>query len=245
MTDHAVLIPTPEGPVGGIVSEPAREHHLRAALLHIPGYGRPARSGINGFWARTARALAERGVVALRIDCSREGETLPIGEGGSGQAWRRELDLRLLDSVVPWFAERAHGLPLLLSGACSGGRLAIEYAGRNPEMVAGTFILVPHLMGVAEPGREGTDLDDVEPVAPAVVECFRSILEHAPSWTLVGDRDTVEMPLLKRLLGPTRHELELEVVPDAEMHFLDRPYVQEQAASWLLTRVGDVLVQHA
>jgi len=75
VTDHAVLIPTSEGPVGGIVSEPRGEP--RAGLVLLPGYGRPARSGINSFWSRIARDLAARGAAVLRVDYSREGETLP------------------------------------------------------------------------------------------------------------------------------------------------------------------------
>lgn len=238
MSDHAVLIPTSEGPVGGVVSEPDGEG--RAALIALPGHGRPARSGVNGFWARLARSLAERGVVVLRIDFSREGETLPIGEGGSGQVWKRDLDLRLLAEVTPWFHGRTGGLPLDLTGVCAGSRLAIELAGREPEAISGTFHVVPHLRALVQPG-DGSRPDDVDPVDPHVVECFRAILDRRPSWILVGEDDSQDVPRLQRLLGPTRHQLEVESVPGMALHFLDQPPIQEQVRRRLVARVAAAL----
>jgi dienelactone hydrolase len=159
------------------------------------------------------------GIVVLRVDYSREGETLPIGEGGSGQAWKRDLDLRLLGQAVPWFRERAGGLPLLLAGFCSGARLAIEYAGREPDTVAGTFLVVPYLRALAQPGKEGLDgRDDLDAVDPAVVDCMGATLDRAPSWILVGEHDDPDVPTLERPLGPKRHGLEAEVVPGMALH---------------------------
>lgn len=248
MTDHPVLIPTSEGPVGGVVSEP--EGALRAGLLLLPGYGRPARSGVNSFWTRTARDLAERGVAVLRIDYSREGETLPMGEDVSGQANKRQLDGRLLDEVLPWFRGRLDGIEMLLAGVCSGARGAIELAGRDhPDAVAGTFLIVPHLRvleGAERPSApsEGTEeLDDPDAVDPLVVDCFRTILSRAPSWILVGEHDTPDVALLERLLGPTTHELEVETVPDVALHFLDQPILQEDAGRRLVARVMQALLE--
>jgi hypothetical protein len=68
MTDHPLLIPTSEGPVGAIVSEPAGER--RAGLALFPGYGRPARSGFNSFRTRLARELAQHGLEVMRADYS-------------------------------------------------------------------------------------------------------------------------------------------------------------------------------
>ncbi|HEU5142037.1 MAG TPA: hypothetical protein VFU04_02655, partial [Solirubrobacterales bacterium] len=98
MTDRPLLIPTSEGPVGGIVSEATGEP--RAALLFLPGHGPPARSGVNSFWTRTARSLTELGVTSLRIDYSRQGETLPLGEEVRGQVPRRDLELELLSQIA-------------------------------------------------------------------------------------------------------------------------------------------------
>ena len=236
MTDHAVLIPTPKGPVGGIVSEPDGER--RAALLLLAGYGRPARSGVNGFWTRTARQLAARGVVVLRVDYSREGETLPIGEGGSGQRWKRDLDLSLLHCVVPWFRARVTGMPLLLAGACSGARLSIELAGGDPAGVAGTFLVAPYLRSPAEPGKEGNaSQEGIAPVDPQVVECFRAILARRPSWILVGECDDADVDRLRAEVEPTVHELAVEVVPGVALHLLDHPRLQDETAVRLIARV--------
>jgi hypothetical protein len=232
MSDHPVLIPTSEGPVGGIVSEPRGE--ARAALILLSAYGRPARSGVNAFWTRLARAAAELG-----FDCSREGETLPIGEGGSGQRWRAELDLRLLDQVAAWFRERTEDAPLHLAGSCSGARMAIEFAGRDPEAVAGIFLVVPYLKTLAQPDREGSTelLEEVDPVDPVVVDCIEAILTHFPCWILVGEHDAPDLPLLQRLLGPTSHDLEVEVVPNTTLHLLDQPDLQQEVGSRLLARL--------
>lgn len=223
-----------------MVSQPDGES--RGALILLPGYGRPARSGVNGFWTRIARELAGRGAVVLRFDYSLEGESFSIGKGGSGgQAWKRALDMLLLSQVVRWLRERIDGLPLHLAGVCGGARFAIDFAGREPEAVAGLFLIVPHLRGVEEQLRPGRD--DADSIDPTVLRHLRAILDRAPAWVVVGERDTPNIPLVKGMLGPTPHELELEVVPGAALHFLDQPDIQEQARSRLVNRVGRALAE--
>jgi dienelactone hydrolase len=239
--DRPVLIPTSEGPIGGIVSEPPSE--ARAKLILLQGYGRPARSGTNSFWTHTARDLAGLGAIVLRIDYSREGETLPLGEGGVGLAWKSSFDLSLLRQVVPWFSERAGEVPLLLAGACAGTRLSVGFAAANPGAVAGVFSIALDLRPVIDEGAHGPGIGSADEIDPLVVEQMEAILERAPSWVLVGDRDVADIPRLKRLLGPTRYELELEVVPDAVLHFLDQPDIQEQARRRLVTRVAWALAE--
>lgn len=245
MTDHPIFIPTSEGPVGGIVSEPPGEP--RAALLLLPAYGRPARSGINSFWTRVARGLAERGLLVVRADYSREGETLPVGEGVSGQVAKNALDLLLFGQALPWIRERLGGLDLHVAGSCSGARGAIELAGRNPAAIARTFLVVPHLRvheGVdcpAPPGANGLDLADPRSVDPALVERMRVILDNGPSWILVGEHDTTDIPRLQRLIGPTAHDLEVEIVPDVALHFLDQPDLQEETQRQLVARISRAL----
>jgi dienelactone hydrolase len=235
MTDHAVLIPTAEGPVGGIVSEPGGR--ARAALLLLGGYGRPARSGINSFWTRIARRLAGRGVVTLRVDYSREGETLPLGAGGSGQAWKRELDLRILRQAASWFRGRA-GLPPMVAGSCSGSRFAIELAGQEPDAFADTFLIVPHLREPAPPGsRVDSGSDAPAPVDPLLVDCLETILARRPSWILVGEHDLEDVPRLLRLLPPTAHGLDVEILPGVALHFLDQPHIQDAVALRLVARI--------
>lgn len=247
MTDHAILIPTSEGPVGGIISAPPGD--ARAALALLGGYGRPARSGINSLWTRIARRLAdEQGVVVLRVDYSREGETLPIGEGVSGQVRKSQLDQLLLDQVLAWFRQRLDGLDLFLAGSCAGARMAIELAGPDPDAVARTFLIVPHLRSPVgdEPVRgedPDAELSDAEIVDPLVLEHFRAILARAPCVILLGERDRSDLPSLERLLGPSAAGLEIEVVPGVAIHFLDQPHLQREAERWLLDGVARALAE--
>jgi hypothetical protein len=233
MTDHPLLIPTSEGPVGGVVSEPPDGEH-RAALILLSGHGSPARAGINSFWARTARSFAELGIVVLRIDYSREGETLPIGEGVRGQIARRELELRLLDQIVPWFHERVPGVPRYLVGSCSGARLSIDLLGRFPDSFAGAFLSVPYLQTLFESGGEPDSVD------PLVVECLKGSLDRTLVWILVGENDLCDIPRLIDLLGPDSG-LEVEVAPRMALHFADQPDIQEELHSRLTARISSAL----
>jgi dienelactone hydrolase len=233
MTDFPLLIPTTEGPVGAIVSEP--EGAPRGAVVLLPGWGRPARSGINSFWTRLARDLASDGLLVLRFDWSREGETLPIGEGGSGGRWKRELDLHLLTQVLAWFRERAGDLPLQLVGVCSGARAAIEIAGREPEDIAGLLLIAPHLQPIVEVGEDAAE-QDATPIAPEVIACFRRISGHCGTWILTGEHDGTEISALHRSLDPATAP-EAEVVPDTSIHFLDQPEVQKLVAARLKSQL--------
>jgi dienelactone hydrolase len=245
LTDHPVLIPAAEGAVGGIVSEP--EGTAEAALLLLGGHGRPARSGVNSFWARTARRLAAEGVLVLRIDYSREGETLPIGEGKGGLRWKRDLDLRLSAQAAAWLGERVGGAPFLLAGVCAGARLAIELAGHDPQSIAGVFLIVPYVKDLAAierrleaNGDADVEPDDADAIDPFVVESLRRALAHAPGWALVGERDDPDLRQLQRRLGRTHHELEVEVVPDAALHLLDQPGLQGEVAARLAARIARI-----
>jgi dienelactone hydrolase len=238
VSDRPVLIPTPEGPVGGIVSAP--DGAARAAIMLLPGWGHPARSGTNSFWTRIARELGARGIVALRFDYSREGETLPLGEGGSGQLWKRDLDLRLTVEVERWLRERVGEVPLFLVGACSGGRIAIELAGERPDEIAGSFLVVPYLRVLGQPAGEA-GVEDDGAVDPFVTQCLLESLRHSPTAVLVGERDSEDLPSLQRRLAVAARDLECDVVPDVALHFLDQPNIQAATRRWLLSRIEGVL----
>jgi len=248
LTDHPVLIPTSEGAVGGIVTEPSGA--ARAALVLIQGIGRPARSGINSFWTRLARALGDRGVVTLRYDCSREGETLPIGEGVSGQLRKRDLDRRLLAEAAAWFRERVGAERLLLAGACSGSYLAIEMAGLRPNEVAATFLVVPYLRSPVDPGagdsdRLGSGAEGDDEIDPGVLRGFQTMIAQGtvPPWIVIGENDyhMEQVTALWRLLGAHGSRVDLEVIPGMALHMLDQPDIQEQVRSRLAARVDAVL----
>lgn len=231
MSDHPVLIPTSLGPVGAVVSEPARER--RGAAILLQAAGRPARSGVNSFWARIARDLAERGVVALRFDYAAEGESIQVGEGEyaaaksrlDGSRGRPELDLQALSEIEPWFRQHLGGLDLVLAGSCQGARMAIELAAMATSPPLPSFLIAPYLR---KPFAKDTPID------PLVVECLKKSLQKASSRLLVGEAEEPEARALLALLGPAADDLELEIVPDTALHLLDRPGIQDTARSRLL-----------
>ncbi len=240
MTDHAVLIPTASGPVGGIVSAPTGD--TRAGMLLLAGYGRPARSGTNAFWTRAARALADRGVTALRVDLSSEGETLSVGQEECALPLRLRLDLQLLQEVTSWFSERLPGLPQFVGGVCGGGRQSIELAASEPGVFSGIFTIVPELSGVARPEGVGGELPgDLHDLDPWALESLRANLARTPHWILVGEHDDGYCADLPELLEPAPHPLEVEIVPDLALHFLDHPDIHEQAQQRLTARVDRAL----
>lgn len=257
MSDHPVLIPTSLGPVGGVVSEPEGER--RGAAILLQGAGRPARSGVNSFWTRTARDLAGRGVVALRFDYAAEGESTEVGAGEhaalkttltSGPRGRAELDLHLLGEIVPWFRTQLDGIDPFLAGSCQGARMAIEFAAKAGSPVPPTFLIAPYLRKpdvtaskpAARPGwLRRAHHPSPDPIDPLVVSCLEATLGQAPSWILVGERDEPDISLLLDRLGPAAAGLELEIVPGAALHLLDQPDIQAEARRWLMSRVTRAL----
>jgi hypothetical protein len=254
VTDHPIFVPTSEGPVGGIVSMPRQRP--RAGVLLLPGYGRPGRSGVNSFWTRLARELAGHGNVVLRVDYAREGETFPIGEeaaaAGGGPIGKYRFEMLLLSQVLEWFRERLRGAELLVAGSCSGARAAIGLAGGEyRSAISRTFLVVPYLRRLvdprdesrSDPSRSDGEFDDPDAVDPSVVEHLHAILGGAPCWLLAGGRDLIALDQLVRRLGPTHHELELEVVPNIALHFIDHPEVQAQVRGRMLDRIGRALTE--
>ena len=143
MTDRAAIVPTSEGPVGAILSEPDGEP--RGALVLLQGGGAPCRAGVNAHWARFGRDLAERGIAVLRFDFAAEGESTLAGEEVPREVgWRRNTDLAILRELAPWFRERVGLEELLVAGSCHGARVALDLAAEDPA-VRGAFLVVPYL----------------------------------------------------------------------------------------------------
>jgi predicted alpha/beta-hydrolase family hydrolase len=146
MTDHAAIVPTGQGPVGAIVSEP--EGHPREALILLGGPGGPCRAGVNGNWARLARAFAERGIAVLRFDLAAEGDSIVAGADLSREpGWHQNANLAILRELAPWFSERTGVSEPMLAGTCHGARVALEFAAENPN-VKSSFLIVPYLWSV-------------------------------------------------------------------------------------------------
>lgn len=251
MTDYPVLIPTAEGAIGGIVSEP--ERGISAALVLLAGYGRPARSGVNSVWTRLARRLADHGVIVLRVDYAGEGETQPVHGTWSDQDGKRALDLRLTRQVLLWFRPRIFGAPLFLAGLCSGARGAIELVANDPGPFAGAFLVAPHMTVPAGAQRQcphdgvplhrAADAEELGFVDPQLVDELRLLLSRTPAWLLIGENDTTaDVARLREVLGSTDHQLEIEVVEGMAIHLVDQPHIQRQVESRLFSQVKGAVI---
>jgi alpha/beta superfamily hydrolase len=124
--EREVAIDTPAGRVSGTLAGPEGAPRALALLLH--GYT-GARdeipvAGGDGMFARTARAMAERGVATLRIDF--------LGSGRSEGAWadtRLSGQARDAAAAGRWLRARmGPDLPLGMLGYSQGGLVALRAA---------------------------------------------------------------------------------------------------------------------
>ncbi|HEU5142420.1 MAG TPA: hypothetical protein VFU04_04600, partial [Solirubrobacterales bacterium] len=134
---------------------------------------------------------------------------------------------------APWFQQRVARVPLYLVGTCSGGRAAIELAGRYPDRFAGLLLIAPLLQTLFDPESEPDSVD------PELVEYLRASLDHVFAWILVGEDDLCDVPRLVECLGPDR--VEVEVVPGMALHFADHPPIQRELYRRLSTRLSAAL----
>lgn len=255
MSEHAVIIPTEIGPIGGIVSEPEVEQ--RGALVLLPGVGPPCRAGVNGVWTHIARDLAALGLVVLRFDLACEGDSTLVGRDVPRErGWRRCTDLAMLREAVPWFLERAGESEVLLASSCHGARIALEFAADDP-VAAGLFLAVPYLWHF-EPNLRGLAEEDLPPGLDgrvwakgptldsdaALVEGFRTSLAQGSVWVLAGDGDEEEQVLpFARQLERTGASFELEIAPGMPLHPFGHPEQQARVRRRLVDRVARALTE--
>lgn len=249
MNEHPVLIPTIVGATGGMVTEPAGE--WRAASILLPGAGGPGRSGINAFWARTARTLAALGVVSLRYDYAHFGNgSTMLSPKAHRQARERNehIDIIQLREVAAWLRERVGDLGLLLAGDCHGGRMAIELLPHDRD-VAGVFAVVPYLRnGFVPPAvRESRGpLEGVDILDEVRLDGLRNVLDRGrPAWLLVGEGDGDDAFRLRRVLGAAGRRLEIDVVPDRRLHPVAAPEIQQLIGLRLVERISSALERKA
>lgn len=239
MSDHAVLISTSVGPTAGIVSEP--EGPPRAALVLLQGDGGPARAGVNAFWTRMARGLAEMGIVVLRVDYASHGDGSMIQRDHAPQPGDKEdVDATLLGEATAWFSERVGDVDLFVAGDCRGGRLAIELTPFDLD-IAGLLLIVPYVRNqfvAVEKREERTGrLDDVDILHRALLDGLRDTLRRGFVWVLMGAKDGDDALRLRHALGPAGEALELEVVDGVNVHPATQPEIQRLVAERLTMRV--------
>ena len=260
VVEHPVLIPTTQGPAGGIVCEPAGRS--RASLLFLHTGGKSGRSGFGSEWALLSRRLAALGVTVLRLDLSTDGDSVMIGEDRypvhADLPTKAAVDRVLLRDAVAWFRERTGRPDLLLAGACYGTRLGLELARSDPAVRA-TLMISPFFryntdddrgrwrerMLTVRRGEATGELDrgDPEPEErfdPDAVDAVRGALAHGTIWVLTGAADPDDPQVLARMLGD--HRFEVEVVPDVALYPGNDPDIQELVADRVVHRLRDSVV---
>jgi dienelactone hydrolase len=247
LSEHPVLVPTSVGTAGGIVSEP--EGDPRAAAVLLPGAGGPGRAGVNAFWTRFARRLAEQGVVALRFDYPHNGngaiEVPPEIDVAARAEDRDSVDIAVVREMTAWFRRHLEGLDLFVAGECHGGRLAFELL-RHDRDLAGLFAVAPYLredfvpLGVRE--AAGSPDDEVEILDEELLESIREFVERDRLvWILIGAEEGKDPFRLGHRLGDLGERLEIEVTEECKLHPVASPQVQARVASSLGRRMSRAL----
>jgi alpha/beta superfamily hydrolase len=242
--EHPVLVPTGVGTMAGVVAEPAGEP--RAAAILLPGSGGPGRAGVNAFWTRVSRKLAERGLLTLRFDYPLRGNgSSTLAPDVDVEALERageDADVAALLDATAWFRERLRGLQPFLAGECHGARLALELLPHDPE-VAGLLAVAPYLregfvpLGVRE--APGSSEDNIEILDGPMLASLRDLLERGrPAWVLIGGEEGEDPFRLQRRLGDAGRRLEVEVVPGRRLHPVAAPAVQAEVDRRLLRRIA-------
>lgn len=120
-------------PLEGTLFEPSGP--ARAALLVSSGTGIPRR-----FYARFARAAAERGFAVLTYDYRGVGGSAPDSLRGY-QARYRDVGQQDIPGAIAWLGDRFSGLPLLYVGHSAGGQ-QLGLAPNTDRLRAAVFVAV-------------------------------------------------------------------------------------------------------
>jgi hypothetical protein len=230
--DLPLLLPTSAGPVGAILTEP--DGSPRAAALLLEGVG-GRRFGVNQMWTKAARAMADLGIVTVRVD-----------HPGRGESWLATSSPRrqeaILREVAGWFRDRTNDLDLLLVGVCSGARLALAMSAEDPP-VAALAMVVPHLRALPGSRLEAAARRVRSRLgwsSPATLDrhserAWRVASSRLRPWVLMGEGDP-SLEHMARLSALTQRwggALELEVVPGMALHRHTTLQAQEETVARL------------
>ena len=257
--EHAVLVPTSQGPAGAVVCEPTGRSRATAMLLHTGG--RSGRAGFNSEWANLSRRLCALGITVMRLDFGTEADSLMIGEKSfpfePGDPTKNALDSVLLQDATAWFQERAGGHNLIVIGTCYGARLGLVLAAERKDVVA-TILVVPFLRRnydherttwrgwsqKAQGGQSLADLDRAQSdpedrIDPSVVAQSESALRRGPMSILVGEKDPDDPVALERTLS--NRDFELAIEPGVAFYPGHLPDIQELVSARIIARVDRTL----
>jgi pimeloyl-ACP methyl ester carboxylesterase len=217
IADRPFLLDTDLGTLGVILSEP--EGPPRSSTLLLQGGG--TRSGVNRLWTRTARALAARGIVGLRLDYPGHGDSLSA---------RTDLKARIEAAAhaLSWLRQRTGMIPFSLMGNCGGAHVAIRLAARYPPRalaLVNPYLRRPPPAGASARRLRGWSIRVRRRVAPtrrgraspdpALLRELREVLSATPTLVLVGERDAwAPNAELVRRLGT---HVNVQIAPGVEL----------------------------
>jgi pimeloyl-ACP methyl ester carboxylesterase len=212
-----VFVPTHAGPLGGIVTEPDGDPVGAAAILQGSS-GR--RSGVGQIWTNLGRAMADLGLVVLRVDHPGKGDSKPA-------ATPPVPEVALVEGLR-WFRERTGGLDLHLVGLCYGVRTATAFARQEPAL-SGLTLLRPYLVRPQSRGsvtrarrrlRRGLGAVRPRPIDARLGATIVDVARRAPTVVVVGERDVhVDHAIaLSRGAGAEGVHIELDVVSGGALH---------------------------
>ena len=212
-----LFIPAPHGRVEAILKEPGGERRGVALVLHP----HPLHGGTmhNKVVFRTARALNDAGLVALRINF--RGVGLSTGRHTGARGGEQE-DARI---ALDYLAENYPGLPVFLAGFSFGARVGLE-AGVSDARVG-------FLIGVGTPvSIEERDYD-----FSFLRECRKPLL------LVHGERDEFGSVAELRALAsrlPPEARVQLTIIPGAG-HFFDQQLedLRRVVAEWAAARLRE------
>ncbi|GEM_PF-2668820 len=255
--DHPVLVPTPSGVIGAIVTEPVGDR--RAAAIVITGKG-ASRAGVNRMWARLAHELAALGVVVFRADPAGTAESVHTVDGA-------DVD-ELTVETARWFTSRAGPLDLYVIAYCYGLASTVELA--RTMSLSGAAVISPPGMTSPElwssysrahvlaskvrtsPMRAWKRVRYGRAARPEfgssgellrTPELLVELAERAPLWTMTGEGDA-SVALLRNL----RHELTargaaIEIVEDTTIHrsptLRSQDETVERTTRWMARAVAE------
>lgn len=184
MSEHPIFVPFEGDHLAAIVTVPSAP--ARALVVLLQGAGGPPRTHRYRLWTRTARALADRGIAAVRMDYRGIGDS----------TGRYAFDMRTPPvgevEAVAETARRAVGVDRVgLIGNCVGARIAVTLAARSP-IYSSVACILPQTIGpiLRDQGRT------------ANVRIYRAMSRRVPAIRSVvrGVMRTIDMPVGLRFL---------------------------------------------
>ena len=141
--ETAIVLPTAEGRLFAILSEPADARPAPVAALFLNA-GAVRRIGPDRIWVETSRRWAAHGIPTLRVDLDgigdSDGDAARYRDVGAFYARTQLADeIRALSDEL---LERTGAEHLVLAGLCAGGYWAFHGADRDPRVVA-AYLLNP------------------------------------------------------------------------------------------------------